>query len=132
MRKQVLAITAAVTLVPAGYFCSTEVGLRVRGTHAVVVDVPQTVDYNAVSRYFYAPDGTRLLVTAVNRQPGGPRIHAEVEGTHRYTLALFPTRWIHTFSMDRPAVEHALRQAAGANPASVPTPAGRRWHPLAG
>ena len=131
MRKALLAISAAALLFGTCFYVSTEVGLQTKGWHDVVVETAGRPAYAAVGHSYFTPDGSKVLVTAVTRAKGGKhRIHARVEGTHRYALALFPTRWEHSFSMDRPSLEWTLRQAGGQASGPLETMPGRRWHPV--
>lgn len=113
------------------YVC-TEIGLRREGWHEVVVEMHHAPHYGAVGQTYFTPDGSRVMVTAVRRgENGSHRMHASVQGVHRYALAGLPPdfRWEHTFSMDTAALEWTLRQASGAV-ASAPASAGRQWHAL--
>jgi hypothetical protein len=95
------------------------------------VEVPRNPGYSAVGQSYFTPDGSKVLVTAVTRGQGGKhQLHAKVEGTHRYALAMFPTRWEHSFSMDRPSLEWTLRQAGGQGTVPLDHAPGRSWHVL--
>jgi hypothetical protein len=129
--KPVLAFFGALTVIVGSYFGSTQLGLRSEGTLDVQVDASRIPSYSAVGQDLYTADGTRLLLTSITR-PNGTKggkhvIHAKVKGTHRYALQLFPTRMVHTFSMDRGAIERTLREAVGETPEAF-VAADRRWH----
>jgi hypothetical protein len=129
--KPVLAIFGTLIVIVGSYFGSTELGLRSEGTLDVQVEALKTPSYAAVGQDLYTADGTKLLLTSITR-PNGTRggkhvIHAKVKGTHRYALQLFPTRMVHTFSMDRSAIERTLREAAGEAPGAF-VASDRQWH----
>lgn len=129
--KPVLFALGAGALVTTSYYVSTEVGLRSEGWHEVSVEMPRSPGYAAVGQSYSTPDGSKLLVTAVTRHEGKYTLHAKVQVTHRYALAMFPTRWEHTYSMDMPSVEWTLRhQAGGLPPVPMSKAAGRQWHVL--
>ena len=131
MNKAFIAIPGTALLFVFCCYVSTQVGLRTEGWYRVVVELPENPGYDAVGQTFPTPDGSRVLVTSVTRAGHGKHaIHAKVQGTHRYALAFFPTRWEHSFAMDRPALEWSLRQAGGMPIAPMEQAAGRRWHVL--
>lgn len=129
--KPFLVLFGAASIVTGSYFGSTQLGLRSEGALDVQVELPRKPRCEPVGQNLYTQDGTKLLVTSVTRDRTsmGTKhvIHASVRGTHRYALQLFPTRMIHTFSMDRQAIERTLREAAGeARGEFVATD--RQWH----
>ncbi len=128
--KRALAILAFLALTVGSYYGSTQLGLRTEGSLDIQVVSPKLPDYDATGRSLYSQDGTRLLVTSVERRrgPDGMKhvIHASVDGTHRYTLQLHPTRMVHTFSMDRKAVERTILEAVGV-PQGEFVATNRRW-----
>jgi len=128
--KPVLVALGAGVLTTISYYISTAVGLQSEGWHEVSMEMPRNPGYAAVGQSYSTPDGSKLLVTAVTRHEGKFTLHAKVQGTHRYALAMFPTRWEHTFAMDTPSVEWTLRQAGGLPPAPLSKAAGRQWHVL--
>lgn len=131
MHKAFLAIPGSALLFGFCCYVSTQIGLRTEGWHPVVLELPGPPEFKAVGQTFPTPDGSKVLVTEVTRAHRGKHaIHAKVHGTHRYALAFFPTRWEHSFAMDRPSVEWTLRQAGGMPPAPLNQEAGRRWHVL--
>ena len=115
--KRLLALLAIHTLLGSSYYCSTQIGLRTDGSLEVLIESPQPPAYEAVGRSLYSQDGAKLLVTSITHERGAEGIRhiirASVRGTHRYALQLFPTRMVHSFSMDRKAVERTLLEAAG-------------------
>ena len=129
--KPVLASLGAIALFGASYLGSTQLGLRTQGSYDLEIETGSNPKYDSVGRCLYTQDGTNVLVTAISRKGGlGNRhiIHGSVKGTHRYALQLFPTRMVHTFSMDRGAVEKTLlKEAAGEAPGPF-IASNREWH----
>jgi hypothetical protein len=129
--KPVLAFFGALAVTVGSYFGSTQLGLRTEGSLDVQIDASKSPSYAAVGQNLYTADGTTLLLTSITRDratTGGKHvIHAKVKGTHRYALQLFPTRMVHSFSMDRQAVERTLREAAG-EPQGQFVATDRQWH----
>lgn len=115
--KSLLVFSAVPLLAAGSYYCSTEIGLRTNGWTDVVVSTAKVPSYAPVGQNVFSADGTKLLVTSISRVAGQDgmkhEIHASVQGTHRYALQLFPTRMVHTFSMDRKAVDRAVLESAG-------------------
>ena len=131
MHKTFIAIPGTVLLLGVCCYVSTQVGLRTEGWHKVVLELPHDPGYESVGQTFPTPDGSKVLVTAVTRtRQGKHEVQAQIHGTHRYALALFPTRWEHSFAMDRPALEWTLRQAGGMPTTPMDQGVGRRWHVL--
>ncbi|MCW1924491.1 hypothetical protein OKA05_18135 [Luteolibacter arcticus] len=128
--KPALVALGAGTLFATSYYLSTQVGLQSEGWHEVTVEMPRNPGYAAVGQSYFTPDGSKVLVTAATRQDGKHQLHAKVQGTHRYAVALFPVRLEHSFAMDTPSLEWTLRQASGQTPAQWIAPAGRQWHVL--
>ena len=113
------------------FFVSTQVGLRSEGWHEVTLDLARNPGYAAVGRTYSSPDGSKVMVTGISgTERGKPQVSANVYGTHRYALALFPLRWEHSFEMDRPALDWTLRQATNQPPAALDHAVGRQWHVL--
>ena len=129
MSKSILAIVGAAALAGTAIYVSTQVGLQTEGWHEVVVELPKNPGYAAVGQTYSTPDGSKVLVTAVRRENGKHLMQARIQGTHRYTLALFPIRCEHSFAMDQPSLEWTLRQTCG-SPTPLARPAGREWHVL--
>jgi hypothetical protein len=133
MMKPLLVLSAVPLLAAGSYYCSTEIGLRTTGWTDVVVDTTKVPSYAPVGQNVYSADGTKLLVTSISRVSGENgmkhEIHASVQGTHRYALQLFPTRMVHTFSMDRKAVDRAVLEAAGV-PSGQYEASHQEWHVL--
>ena len=127
--KVLSASLGLASLFAASYHVCTEVGLRTEGWHEVTVELPRHPGYAAVGQSFATPDGSKVLVTAVTRERDRYRIHANIHGTHRHALSLFPVRWQHAFAMDMPGLEWTLQRIAGTPPAPH-LPAGRQWHVL--
>lgn len=131
MIKPVLALFAAVSMAATSYHVSTSVGLRFSGEHEVVIDLPGKPRHPPVGDNLFTPDGSRLLVTGISGFGGGEhQVHTKVSGTHRYALAMFPARIIHSFEMDLPAVEWTVMRATGAAARPFPRDQGRQWHLL--
>lgn len=130
MIKPILAIAGAAAVIGTSIYVSTQVGLQAEGWHDVVVEIPRNPGYAAVGQTYATPDGSKVLITAVTREQGKHFIHARVQGTHRYALALFPTHWEHSFAMDRPSLDWTLRQAARQTPEPLDHAVGRQWHVL--
>jgi len=128
--KPALVALGAGTLIASSFYISTEVGLRSQGWHDVTVEMPRNPGYAAVGQSYFTPDGSKVLVTAVTRHDGKYVLHAKVQGTHRYALAMFPPRCEHCFAMDTPSLEWTLRQASGQSPAPLNQAVGRQWHVL--
>jgi hypothetical protein len=129
--KPALAALGATTLFAASFYVSTEVGFQTSGWHEVTVELPRNPGFAAVGQTFATPDGSKLLVTAIRPgESGKHHIHGKVEGMHRYALALFPTRWEHSFAMDRSSLEWTLRHAGGQPLSPLESPPQRRWHVL--
>ncbi|MEK7949563.1 hypothetical protein [Luteolibacter soli] len=128
--KPALVALGAGTLIAGSYYVSTEVGLQTEGWHEVSVEMARNPGYAAVGQSYFTPDGSKLLVTAITRHEGKFILQARVQVTHRYALAMFPTRWEHSFAMDTPSVEWTLRQASGQPPAPLTAAIGRQWHVL--
>ncbi|QJE95861.1 hypothetical protein [Luteolibacter luteus] len=129
--KPVFAIFGALTVTVGSYFGSTQLGLRAEGSLDVQVEASRSPSYAAVGHDLYTADGTKLLLSSITR-PNGTKgskhmIHGTVKGTHRYALQLFPTRMVHTFSMDQEAVERALLEATG-EPQGPFVASNRQWH----
>jgi hypothetical protein len=131
MIKRILAVVVAATLVGSSIYISTQIGLQSEGWHEVMVELPRNpTDYAAVGQTYSTPDGSKVLVTAVRREHGKFRIHARIQGTHRYALALSPLRWEHSFAMDQGSLEWTLRQVCGLSPAPLGRACEREWHVL--
>ena len=131
MIKASLSLLALTLVTAASYHVCTEVGFRTPGSHVLVVEVTGRPSYDSVGQNLYARDGSKVLVNGISRGDGAKHeIHATVYGTHRYSLALFPTRWVHAFSMDQPAVELAVKEATVMNPDGAVHESQRRWHVL--
>lgn len=128
--KPALATLAILALTGFSYYGSTQLGLRTEGSLDIQVEAPKLPRYDSVGRNLYSHDGTKLLMTAIERRkgPNGTKhvIHASVKGTHRYALQLFPARMVHTFSIDRKAAERTILEAAGV-PQGRFIPTSRRW-----
>jgi len=129
MSKSFLAVIGVAALVGSGFYVSTRVGLQTEGWYDVTVEMPRNPGYASVGQTYSTPDGSKVLVTSVRREQGKHVIHARVQGTHRYALALFPVRCEHSFAMDQPSMEWTLRQACGST-APLDRPCGREWHVL--
>lgn len=129
--KPALAFFGALTVIVGSYFGSTQLGLRSEGTLDVQVEASKQPSYAAVGQNLYTQDGTKLLLTSITRPDGtkGSKhvIHAKVKGTHRYALQLFPTRMVHTFSMDQGSIERTLKEATGEEPGTF-IASNRQWH----
>jgi len=129
--KPALAFLGALVVFGGSYLGSTQLGLRTEGFLDVQVEASKLPSYAAVGQDLYTPDGTKLLVTSITRERSAKSvkhvIHASVKGTHRYALQLFPTRMVHTFSMDRQAIERTLLEAAGM-PQGEFVATTRQWH----
>ncbi|MCW1885585.1 hypothetical protein OKA04_12670 [Luteolibacter flavescens] len=128
--KPTLATLGVSALIVTCTYVSTEVGLRSEGWHEVTVEMPRNPGYGTVGQSLFTPDGSKVLVTAVTKENGKHLVHAKVEGTHRYALALFPTRWEHSFAMDTPSLEWTVRQASGQSSTLPSQSGGQRWHVL--
>ena len=130
MSKSILAIVGAAAIAGSCIYVSTQVGLQTEGWHEVVVEMPRNPGYAAVGQTYSAPDGSKVLVTAVTRDDHGKHLlHAKIQGTHRYVLALDPIRWEHSFAMDQPSLEWTLRHACGSS-TPLGRPVGSEWHVL--
>lgn len=113
------------------YHVSTSVGLRFNGEHEVVIDLPEKPRRPPVGEQLFTPDGSRLLVTGVSGLGSRDyQVRTNVSGTHRYSLAMFPTRMVHSFEMNLPAVEWTVLQATGAEAGPFPRDPGQQWHEL--
>ncbi len=131
MIKASLSLLALTLITATSYHVCTEVGFRTPGSHELVVEVTGRPSYESVGQSLYARDGSKVLLNGISRAQGGKHeIRATVYGTHRYSLALFPTRWVHAFSMDQPAVELAVKEATAMAPESAAHETHRQWHVL--
>ena len=132
MIKASLSVLGLALLTGTSYHVCTEIGFQTKGSHEVVVEVLGRPSYESVGQCLYAPDGNKLLVNAISRgndsQGAKHEVRATVYGTHRYSLALFPARCVHAFSMDRPAVERTIKEAIAMKPEGLPPAPHRRWH----
>lgn len=130
--KATLAFIGVLSLFGGSYYCSTQIGFRTEGALDLKFKASRSPIYDAVGRNLYSHDGTKLMVTAITRERGTKGtgthvIHASVKGTHRYALQLFPTRMVHSFSMNRQAVERTVLEAAGM-PQTEFVSTEREWH----
>jgi hypothetical protein len=129
MSRSFLAVVGVAAVACTGFYVSTQVGLQSEGWHDVTVELPRNPGYAAVGQTYSTPDGSKLLVTSVRRDHQKHVVEGRIQGTHRYVVGLFPIRIEHSFAMDRPSAEWALRQACGAT-APLGRPEGRQWHVL--
>ena len=131
--KQALVILGSLAIFGGSYYCSTQIGLRTNGSLDVQFEAPKPPVYTAVGQNLYSQDGTKLMVTSISRESGmkGSKhvIRASVKGTHRYALQLFPTRMVHTFLMDKKAVERTVLEAVGTPPGDF-IASSREWHQI--
>ncbi|WP_193214299.1 hypothetical protein [Luteolibacter marinus] len=130
MTKPILAIVAFSLLVSAGFYVATAVGVQVEGRHEITVDVPREPIHSPVGQEIYTPSGARLLVTGISRKGSRRQLTATIYGTHRYSVALFPTRLAHTFSMNRPSVEWTVLQASNLPIDGYPRGSKASWHEI--
>ena len=127
MIKPFFAAVGLIGLFTGSYFGSTKLGLRSEGWQQVTLDLPGKPSYEAVGQNRYTTDGTRLIVTEIRRGHGGGYVvKADVRVTKRLALALFPTRMVGSYAIDRKAVERTIREAAGCAPGKF-EPSGKEW-----
>ena len=97
------------------------------GWREVSFEVPGRPSFAAVGQNLYTPDGTKLIVTAINPGKGGGHVvEANVRVTHRLALCLFPTRMEQSYALDRTAVERVVLQATGYAPSRF-EPSEKEW-----
>lgn len=124
-----VTIGLAVVSISAGYvaFCS---GLQLSGKHELLLNVAQSPSRSTIGVTQYTPEGDKILITAVSEQGPQNQITATVSGTHRYTVALFPTRLVHSFSMNLPVIEWSIRQAESIPTVGYPVDSDHTWHTI--
>jgi hypothetical protein len=129
MIKPFFAAVGLIGLVTGSYLGSTRLGLRTEGWQQVALEVPGKPSFAAVGQNCYTVDGTRLIMTEIRRGKGGGYVvTADVRVTQRLALSLFPTRMVRSYSLDRKAVERAVREAAGCDPGKF-EPSEKEWVP---
>lgn len=116
MIKATLMGLAAAGLVTGSYFGSTALGLRTEGWREVAVEVGQVPDYERVGQNLFAADGTRIILSSIQRVGGKYRVTAQVQVTERLALEPFQGRMARSYAMDRTSVERTVKEAVGVDP----------------
>ena len=131
IKAAIMCLTAAGITI-GSYYGSTELGLRSEAWREVTVEIAQMPKYDRVGHNLFAPDGTRMVLSSIEPRGGNYGgnylITAKVRVTERLALRPLEGKMARSYSMDRPAVERALREAVGADQGKFQA-SEREWHP---